>query len=119
MSKVRKISLLRLSVYVKILHFGLNQENRIPEKEGSGRNIFITKFYARPNCRRNLQVLPVSKTSLCQQNMASCEYGQIAGGTCGPSVDNPANVKSIVLAECTKAIQGHLCAYNARDATLV
>ena len=44
-SKVREISLLRLSVYVKIGHFGLNQaceENRIPETEGSGRNIFIT-----------------------------------------------------------------------------
>ena len=51
--------------------------------------------------------------------MASCEYGQIAGGTCGPSVVNPANVKSVVLAECTKAIQRHLRAYNARDATLV
>ena len=51
--------------------------------------------------------------------MASCEYGQIAGGTCGPRVDNPANVKSVVLAECTKAIQRHLRACNARDATLV
>ena len=26
-----------------------------------------------------------------QQNMASCQYGQIAGGICGSSVDNPAN----------------------------
>ena len=50
--------------------------------------------------------------------MASCEYGQIAGGTCDRSVDNPANVKSVVLAKCTKAIQGHLRAYNVRDATL-
>ena len=51
--------------------------------------------------------------------MASCEYDQIAGGTCGPSVDNPANVKRVVIAECTKTMQGHLRAYNARDATLV
>ena len=52
--------------YVKIRHFGLNkacEENRIPETEGSGRYIFLTKFYARPNCTRNLQVFPVSKTS--------------------------------------------------------
>ena len=51
--------------------------------------------------------------------MASCQYGQIAGGTCGSSVDNPANVKSVVLAKCTKAIEGHLRPYNVRDATLV
>ena len=32
--------------YVKIRHFGLKQaceENRIPETEGSGRNIFLTR----------------------------------------------------------------------------
>ena len=40
-------------------------------------------------------------------------------GTCGSSVDNLANVKSVVLAKCTKAIQGHLRPYNVRDATLV
>ena len=51
--------------------------------------------------------------------MAACEYDQISGGTCGPSVDSPANVRSVVLSVCTKAIQGHLRAYNARDATLV
>ena len=51
--------------------------------------------------------------------MASCQYGQNAGGTCGSSVDNPANVKSVVLAKCTKALQGHLRPYNVRDATLV
>ena len=51
--------------------------------------------------------------------MVSCQYGQIAEGTCGSSVDNPANVKRVVLAECTKAIQGHLRPYNVRDATLV
>lgn len=50
--------------------------------------------------------------------MASCEFGQIAGGTCGPSVDNPANVNSITLAKCTKAVQGHLRSCNVRDATL-
>ena len=50
--------------------------------------------------------------------MASCEFGQIAGGTCGPSVDNPANVNSITLAKCTKAIQGHLRSCNVRDTTL-
>ena len=43
------------------------------------------------------------------RDMASCEYGQIAGGTCGCSTDNPANVKSVVIAKCTKAtdICGH------------
>ena len=51
--------------------------------------------------------------------MASCEYGQIAGGTCTSSLDNPANVKILLLAKCTKATQGHLRPYNVRDATLV
>lgn len=50
--------------------------------------------------------------------MAACEYGQISGGECGPSVDNPANVNSVVLAKCTKDIQGHLRAYDIRDASL-
>ena len=66
-SKVPEISFLRLSVDVKIRHFGLTQaceENRIPEREGSGRKIFITKLYARlSNCKRHLPVLPVFKTS--------------------------------------------------------
>lgn len=53
-----------------------------------------------------------------QFDMATCEYGKIAGGTCGPSVDNPANVKSVMLAKCTKAIHGHLRACNIRDTTL-
>ena len=50
--------------------------------------------------------------------MASCEYGQISGGTCGFSVDNPAYVKSVILAKCTKAILGHLRSCNIRDASL-
>ncbi|KAL9967819.1 hypothetical protein ACROYT_G026116 [Oculina patagonica] len=50
--------------------------------------------------------------------MAACEYGQIAGGECGPSVDNPANSNSVVIAKCTKDIQGHLRAYDVRDASL-
>ena len=50
--------------------------------------------------------------------MASCEYGQIAGGTCGCSVDNPANVESIVIAKCNKDIRGHLRSYNVRDASV-
>ena len=32
--------------------------------------------------------------------MSSCEYGQIVGRACGPSVDNPANIKSVILAKC-------------------
>ena len=51
--------------------------------------------------------------------MASWQYGEIAGGTCGSSVDNPANIKGVVLAKCTKAIQEHLRPYNVRYATLV
>ena len=50
--------------------------------------------------------------------MASREYGQIAGGTCGCSVDNPANVKSIVIAKCTKDIRGHLRSLKVRDASV-
>ena len=50
--------------------------------------------------------------------MASCEYGQIVGGTYGSSVDNPENVKSVILAKCTKAIQGHLHSCNILDASL-
>ena len=51
------------------------------------------------------------------RDMASCEHGQIAGGTCGCSADNPANVKSVVIAKCTKDIQGHLRSY-VRDASV-
>ncbi|KAL9952354.1 hypothetical protein ACROYT_G039598 [Oculina patagonica] len=50
--------------------------------------------------------------------MATCEYGQIAGGECGPSVDNPSNSNSVVIAKCTKDIQGHQRAYDVRDASL-
>ena len=50
--------------------------------------------------------------------MAACEYGRIVGGTCGSSVDNSTNVKSIILAKCTKSTQGHLRYCNIRDATL-
>ena len=49
--------------------------------------------------------------------MASCEYGQVAGGTCGSRVDNPADVKSAILAKCTKAVQGHLRSCNIGDAS--
>ena len=50
--------------------------------------------------------------------MAACGYGQIVGGTCGSSVDNSANVKSLILAKCTKSTQGHLRYCNTREATL-
>ena len=50
--------------------------------------------------------------------MASCEYGQIVGGACGPSMDNPASVKSVALANCKKDIKGHLRSFDVRDATL-
>lgn len=50
--------------------------------------------------------------------MASCEYGQIAGGTCGCSVDNPAKATSVVIAKCTKDIRGHLRSQNVRDASV-
>jgi len=65
---------------------------------------------------------PSSSARVIQQvvlsDMASCEYGQIAGGTCGCSVDNPANVKSAVIAKCTKDIRGHLRSQNVRDASV-
>ena len=50
--------------------------------------------------------------------MAAYECGQIAGGTCGSSVDNPANVKSIILAKCKKAIQAHLHSCSIQDTSL-
>lgn len=50
--------------------------------------------------------------------MASCEYGQIAGGTCACSADNPANVESVVIAKCTKDIRGHLRSHDVRDASV-
>ena len=50
--------------------------------------------------------------------MAAYEWGQIAGGTCGSSVDNPANVKSIILAKCKKAIQVHLRSCGIQDTSL-
>ena len=66
-SKVPVISILRLSVYVKIRHFGLNKRAKrtaFQKRKVLGRNMFITKLYACPsNCTRNLPVLPVSKTS--------------------------------------------------------
>jgi len=54
----------------------------------------------------------------CLRDMASCEYGQIAGGTCGCSMDNPAKVTSVVIAKCTKDIRGHLRSQNVRDASV-
>lgn len=50
--------------------------------------------------------------------MAAYECGQIAGGTYGSSMDNPANVKSIILAKCKKAIQAHLRSCNIQDTSL-
>lgn len=47
--------------------------------------------------------------------MAACEYGQIVGGTCGSSVDNSGDVKILILAKCTKSMQGHLRYFNIRD----
>jgi len=52
------------------------------------------------------------------RDMASCKYGQIAGGTCGCSLDNPANIKSVVIAKCTKDIQGHLWSHIVQDASV-
>ena len=52
--------------------------------------------------------IPEAAQLLFILDMPTCEFGQIAGGACGSSVDNPANVKSIILAKCAKAIQGHL-----------
>ena len=50
--------------------------------------------------------------------MTSCEYGQTAGGTCGYSIVNPANVKGVVTAKCTKDIRGHLRSHNVRDSSV-
>ena len=36
--------------------------------------------------------------------MSSCEYGQIVGEACGTSVDNPANIKSVMLAKCSHRV---------------
>ena len=52
------------------------------------------------------------------RDKASCEYGQIVGGTCGCSTDNPANVNSVVIAKCTKDIRGHLRSPDVRDASV-
>ena len=50
--------------------------------------------------------------------MATCSYSQIVGGTCGPSVSNPANVQCVLIEECDKDIRGHLKAINVRDSSL-
>ena len=74
-------------------------------------NVNVTNVpqVSRPNCTRGNKVA---------RDMASCEYGQIAGGICGCSADNPANVESVLIAKCTKDIRGHLRSHDVRDASV-
>ena len=72
------------------------------------RNIYVTKFHK----FRDLTVHVYNKSWL---RHGFCEYGQIAGGTCGCSVDNPANVKSVVIAKCTKDIRGSTSTISQRS----
>ena len=112
---------LRLSVHVKIRHFGLNKRAKrtaFQKRKVLGENIIIihnTALRSSVELYAELAGLTSFLNKPRQQNMASCQYGRIAGGICGSSVDNPANVKSVVLAKCTKAIQGDLPPYNVRS----
>ena len=75
------------------------------------RHVHVTKCFT----IRDQTVRVVQRSRL--RDMASCEYGQIAGGTCC-SAENPANVKSVVIAKCTKDIRGHLRSHDVRDASV-
>ena len=50
--------------------------------------------------------------------MATCSYPQIVGGTCGPSVTNPAHVQCVLIRKCDKDIRGHLKAIGVSDSSL-
>ena len=50
--------------------------------------------------------------------MATCSYSQIVGGTCGPSVTNPAHVQCVLIRKCDKDIQGDLKAIDVSDSSL-
>jgi len=50
--------------------------------------------------------------------MATCSYAQIVGGTCGPSVANPAHVQCVLIRKCDKDIRGHLKSIGVRDSSL-
>jgi len=51
--------------------------------------------------------------------MAACGFASYAGGPCGSSSNNPANVECIPLSRCEKDISGHLRALDIWDATLM
>jgi len=50
--------------------------------------------------------------------MATCSHPQIVGGTCGPSVMNPAYVQCVLIRKCDKDIRGHLKAIGVSDSSL-
>jgi len=50
--------------------------------------------------------------------MATCSYPQIVGGTCGPSVTNPAHVQCVLIRKCDKDIQGDLKATDVSDSSV-
>ena len=50
--------------------------------------------------------------------MATCSYSQIFGGTCGPSITNPAHVQCVLIQKCDKDIWGHLKAIGVCDSSL-
>ena len=53
--------------------------------------------------------------------MTTCSYSKLvggAGGACGLSVSNPANVQCALIGEGGKDIQGHLKLTNIKDSTL-
>ena len=47
--------------------------------------------------------------------MAVCSFSSLAGGPCGPSKFNPANLECVLLGNCKKDIKGHLKTFNTSD----
>jgi len=47
--------------------------------------------------------------------MAFCKYSTLAGGNCGPSSENPANVECITIGQCAKEVNGHLTFCKVSD----
>jgi len=52
------------------------------------------------------------------RHMATCSFSEFAGGSCGSSSGNPANILCLTIGKCNKDITGHLKSYKVRDSAL-
>ena len=50
--------------------------------------------------------------------MATFNFAEFVGGSCGSSSGNPANVQCVTTGKCDKDIKGHLKSCKVRDSAL-